>query len=119
MTTIARVVSGGGFANVDFGAGRRRFDINLIKTVDGNTLVRLNAAIPPGASPQYTITGTGYHTYELAFDPPTQTATLFIDGIPRLAGYAGHTDFVSNLGPWFGATGGTLNHNLIRFEIMP
>jgi hypothetical protein len=119
FTAVARIVAGSGFANVDFGAGRRRFDINLIKTAEGNTLVRLNAAIPPAGSQEYTISGTDYHTYVLASDPATQTTTLFIDGIPRLTGYGGHTDFVGDLGPWFGATGGTVNHQLIRFEIMP
>jgi hypothetical protein len=119
LTAVARVLNGNGFANVDFGNGRRRFDINLIKTGDGNTLVRLNNSVPPGPSPEYTVQGTDYHTYELVFDPTTQTATLFIDGVPRLTGYAGHTNFIGDFGPWFGATSGTVNHNLIRFEIMP
>jgi hypothetical protein len=119
LTATIRAVSGSGFANVAFGPGRKRFDINLVKTAGGDTLVRLNTSITPLAGLEYLIAGTAYHTYELVFDPSSQTATLLVDGVVRLTGYAGHSEFNSDYGPWFGAVGGTFSHHLTRFEIMP
>jgi len=31
--------------------------------------------------PSYTVSGSGYHLYELIFDPAAGSANLFIDGV--------------------------------------
>jgi hypothetical protein len=79
----------------------KRYDMYLGLDSSGDTVVVLpssvNASGPsqsvvaPG--PSYTLVGSGnsYHTYQLAYDPNTQSADLFVDGIQRIENYLGHT----------------------------
>ncbi len=53
--------------------------------LSGNTLVRLYAT---GAT--YTL-DPGYHDYRISWDPATQLASFFIDGVLRASDYAGST----------------------------
>lgn len=53
--------------------------------ISGNTLVRLYAT---GAT--YTL-DPGYHDYRISWDPTTQLASFFIDGVLRASDYAGST----------------------------
>jgi hypothetical protein len=120
LTGKVRAVSGSGFVNVAFGPGLKRFDMTISLDTNGDTVVKLSDTVLPHTGPQYTLVGSGssYHTFELVFDPLTQRARLLVDGVQRITGYAGTTDFNGDYGLWFGSSGQT-NHHLARFEIMP
>jgi len=117
----ANTVIGFGFLDT----GSRRYDLALGVNSSGNTvavLVTNHDTLGPGGSirgfgPSYTLNDAGYHTYELAFDPQTQSASLFIDGTRRISGYTGHTNYLADMGLAFGATsGGGMNFNLVWLE---
>ena len=88
--------------------------------------IRLRCWLPgdaygPGASVRafgtsYTLNDAGYHTYDLVFNPNTQSASLFIDGVERISGYTGYTyNLSADWGLVFGAlSGGGMNFNLVR-----
>ena len=61
--------------------------------VDGNTQYELtggaNFSTPAKSG---TLTGGGYHTYELQYDADSDTLDLLIDGTEVLSDYQGHTD---------------------------
>lgn len=63
----------------------------------------------------------GYHTYSLVYDPSSQLASLWIDGVERLSGYEGTTDFVSPTPHLvFGAiNGGQVNFSLVDLQAVP
>ena len=124
LTARMRVEGGLTTAAVDFGLGGRRFDMNLRRDVNGDTVVRLNTSVSPIQGVDFTLSGSGstHHTYELVFDPSTQTADLFVDGIERLSDYAGHLQFIENRGVMWGAhlfngSNGVGYHNLVRLQI--
>jgi hypothetical protein len=109
------------FANLD--TGTRRFDINLGLNPLGDTFVRLNTAVPglgvPIPGPTFTLTGSGstYHLFQLVYDPVSQSADLFVDGVERISDYLGHTDFVEDRGFYWGvALGAHGRFNLARLE---
>ncbi len=110
-----------GWALLD--TGSRRYDLVLGVNSSGNTVAVLvtyyDAAGPGGSTrgygPTYALNDAGYHTYDLVFNPQTQSASLFIDGVERLSGYTGHTNYLNDYGLIFGATsGGGMNFNLVR-----
>jgi len=79
-----------------------QFIISLGLDASGNTHVMLPTAYDnsgPGSSvimtsgSEFTLSGNGYHTYELKYDVSTQSATLFVDGIQELSGYQGDSDY--------------------------
>jgi hypothetical protein len=135
LTVIARAVQGLapaydsinhvviGSANVDTGV--KRFDLGLGLTSAGDTVAVLATSVDnggPGFSvrepgPSYTLSGNGWHTYQLIYDPTTQLADLFVDGVDRIQGYAGDTSFVGNTGLNWGAnSGGQGDFNLVEAE---
>jgi YVTN family beta-propeller protein len=75
----------------------RRFDIALASDGRGNTLVILPSVISAsGGAFSYTpfgspvlVQATDYHLYQLSYDPMTQTAALFVDGVKVVTGYPG------------------------------
>ena len=103
------------FGNVDFGTVR--FDINLLLSPSGNLTAVLNNF---GAGPAYSYAvpgpGSDWHLYQMIYDPVSATARLDVDGSTVLTGYTGHTQFVSDLGLWFGTTGAPGNFNLVEFS---
>jgi len=122
--TVNHVVIGGAHLYTD----TKRFDIAL--GVDGNedTVVVLpyeldfngpgNSVRAPG--PNFTLTGLGssYHTYQLVFNPSTQLADLYVDGIKRIQNYAGLTSWLYNRGLEFGAgCGGQTNFDYVDLTI--
>ena len=132
LTLRGRVLQGNapaydaGFNTVIGGAivdtGSKRYDLFLGINSSGNTVAVLITefdAFGPGGSirgfgPSYTLNDAGYHTYELIFNPQTQSASLFIDGAEGISGYTGHTQFLIGE-PRFGAiSGGGMNFNLVR-----
>jgi hypothetical protein len=108
MSLDARVIAGPTFdasgsglfsvAGSVTGLGGRRFDIDLGLDASGDTIVDLANAVSfnggtvfsstPFGSP-VTIPGNEYHLYQLSYNPITATATLFVDGVEKVSGYAG------------------------------
>ena len=135
LTMVARVVQGlapfydsvdpvviGG-SHIDNGV--RRFEVDLGLDSLGNTVAVLPDSVgnngpglsilAPGAN--YTITGNDWHTYQLVYNPTTMLADLYIDGVDRIAGYAGHTSFVADTGLNWGAfSGGQGDFNFVKAE---
>lgn len=108
------------------GDGSKRYQVFLGINSSGNTvavLVTYLDAAGPGSSirgfgPSYTLNDAGYHTYELVFNPQTQSASLFIDGIERISGYKGYTRYTVNDGVVFGAhSGGSMNFNFVQLAM--
>lgn len=67
-------------------AGKRDlYGLYFGNDLSGNTLVRLYAT---GAT--YTV-DPGYHDYSIRWDPSTQLASFFIDGVLKASDYAGST----------------------------
>ena len=101
-----------------------RYDLVLGINSSGNAvavLITSNDALGPGGSirgfgPSYTLNDAGYHTYELVFNPQTQSASLFVDGTERISGYTGHTtQFLFDRGLEFGVlSGGGMNFNFVQ-----
>ena len=96
-----------------------RFDLELGLDASGNTIAVLanNVIIngngtfsTPGAS--VTLPGNTYHLYQLAYNPNTMTADLFIDGVDRIQGYSGHSD-----NPFTGFYFGALNQGQGNFNL--
>lgn len=101
----------------------RRFDIELGLDVHGDTVVVLPTYIDSPAylravGPSYTLTGSGssYHDYQLVYNPSTQLADLFVDGVERIQGYGGLLPiYPEDYGLMFGGwSGGQANFNLVR-----
>ena len=118
ITARLRVETGDTFVDLDFLGFGNRFDIHLHRDTNGDTVVQLATTILPLTGPSFTLTGSGssYHLYELLFDPITHTANLAVDGVTRLTGYAGTTDFQSQAGliigsGFFNAANGVGYHN--------
>ena len=135
MTLLARVPSGpmnptgGNFYpsiddTADFGAGRR-FDLALGLNSNGDTVAMLPTAYMGGTNyftsgPSYTLTGSGssYHLFQLVYSATTQTADLYVDGVDRISGYAGQTQFFDSGAAQFGSdNGGQGNTNLFEVQV--
>ena len=92
---------------------------------DGDPILNLFTKHPPGGSAIEIILegeGSGYHLYELVFDPVEGNADLFIDGVERLTGYSG-APLAGDGRVIFGAGDssglGEGNFNLVRFQVAP
>lgn len=69
----------------------------------------------------YAVTGSGYHLYELIYDPANQNADLFIDGIERLSDQSPgeNPGSVFRFGDGDGSnTGAEIMYNRVEFEIL-
>ena len=125
LTARMRVESGLANVNADLGGFGRRFDIHLRRDANGDTVVRLTTSVTPFSGMDFTLAGSGssYHTYELVFDPVSQSADLFIDGVERLSDYIGHTQFQGATGSLlfgagaFGGQNGIGYHSLARLDL--
>lgn len=93
--------------------GGPRFDIDLAINSNGDTVVILPTTIgfgPGGGVTETgltdTLTGSGYHRYQLYYNPATRSANLYIDGYLALSGYTGETAFLGYSRLYWGTTGG-------------
>lgn len=127
LTCTCALEEGSASANIDFGPGLRRFDIELLREGD-KYYVALTKAISPELIWEQKIEFAGVrdidhpHTYELRFDHSAQTAALWIDGRQVASGYRGHTQFVEDRGLSFGAynyanSNGVGIFRNVRFEV--
>ena len=80
----------------------KRFDVDLSIDAAGDTVVVLPDSVAytgnelfvaPGRSLTLTGSGSSYHTYQLVYDPVTQLADLYVDGVVRLQDYPGLTTY--------------------------
>lgn len=108
LTCVCSVERGQASANIDFGKGLRRFDIELLREGD-KSFVALTKQISPELEWDQKIEFSGAgdvdhpHTYELRYDHLAQTASLWIDGRLTASGYRGHRQFLENRGLFFGS----------------
>jgi len=93
--------------------GGPRFDIDLAINSNGDTVVILPTSFgfAPGGSVTDTgltdtLTGSGYHTYQLYYNPATSSANLYIDGQLALQNYTGETSFLGYSRLYWGTSGG-------------
>ena len=134
LTTVARVDLGqspaNDFNNIDIAGaqvddGRRRWAIDLGIDNNGNTVLISPDSVDgygPGGSiraygTSYIVNGNAYHTYQLVYNPTTQTADTYVDGVDVIKGYQGDTSFVSNAGWGFsGLSGGIANYHSVQLS---
>lgn len=110
------------FAFANFDTGDRRFDVMLGINGQAETVVVLPTSyLVSGSTVQafgssFTLSGSdGYHTYQLAYDPITQLADLFVDNVECIQNYAGNTEYLSNWGLGWGTVfGGQGNFNSVQ-----
>ena len=91
------------------------FDMQFGSDASGNAIVGLVG----GSS--YTTSSSGYHLYELKYDPVAGSADLFVDGTERISDYGG-TGLPEPRIMWgstSSAARGDGNYNLVKFEIIP
>lgn len=90
---------------------------------DGDPIVQFvtDVSVHPPVGPTFALEGggPGYHTYECVYSPASGSASLYVDGIERLANYGGHPGS-GTLVSW--GAGGSLaqgwgNFRLAQFEI--
>jgi hypothetical protein len=87
LKTVMRADEGLAFVGVDFGPGKRRYDI-VHQIEDGRHLARLQTQLVPtflGFDAVLDRTDV-YHAFEMRFDPAMQVADLYIDGVKALTG---------------------------------
>ena len=105
--------------------GNLRWDIDLGINSKGDTVVNLPTTVGYGSQPgvvvdtgpTYTLSDSGYHTYQLYYSPATNSASLYIDGKLVLTGYTGETAFVGNWRLYWGAqNGGKGFFNTVKLE---
>jgi serine/threonine protein kinase len=126
LTAVMRLEQGSAFAIVDFAGYGRRFDIELFSEPDAEQTRLLTQILPTlhGLDLWMPRTPGAYHQYELRFDPGLESADLWVDGIKRLGGYRGLTQFQDDMGLFFGAgpyksDRGIASFQSVRFEVHP
>lgn len=115
-------VSGFGLAGTISGLYRdatRDWYLGFASTAAGDPIARL----PGGSTFTMTGGGSGYHLYELVFDPSAGSADFFIDGVERVSNVVGSvTSATHNVVTWGATTSpddGTGNYALVRFANSP
>lgn len=101
--------TGVGYIDLDVigASGRNRFDISFGN--DGTNGWAGLSVFTDASNPalKTTFSGNGYHLLDMRWDPVTQSASLWVDGVLTLSGYTGHTQFREGHGPIYGVTGNT------------
>jgi hypothetical protein len=143
LSLQARVVQGPASGSTDVfsvnatvaGFNGFRYDIDLGSDGSSNTVVVLPTQTAyaggqftgTGGVAPLVLTGTGYHLYQLSYNPSSGMATLYVDGIARENGYAGSSvssgATANNYGVAFGvannATGNFADVQLAIGQINP
>ncbi len=99
--------------------GRRYWALLFGSETNGDPVVRLPEQDRGG--PSVTVAGSGYHLYELRYDPQTDAATLFVDGAKRIGTFAGQEWPVAPSVRWGSGDSqgrGQGNYNLVQFEVL-
>jgi hypothetical protein len=128
LTTTLRVPSSN-FANlsvspsVTFNDGDKQWLMGF-EVFGGNTEVQLLTSFGANTTgPAYTESGTSsYNTFQLRYDPVSDTADLFVNGIERISNHPGRPLISTPALAWGGSYGpdiGRGNFNAVSFEIAP
>ena len=137
LSTKIRVIGGATYtpskpfvtAQSQIDLGSIRFDMAWSIDSNGDTVVVLpdsfgfESGLLIAYGQSYTLTGSGssYHLFELVYNPYTQSATLFIDGVVRLSGFGGSSQYLDDSGVRWGtgrADYGQANFSKIQFSIL-
>jgi tRNA A-37 threonylcarbamoyl transferase component Bud32 len=125
LTAVLKVEQGGGSVGADFSGVGRRYGINILRMGDHEVVRLITQLVPDMRGLDVELPrDDNYHTYELSYDPQLKTAELYVDGVRRLTGYRGHTQFQEDTGLLFsshvyGSDQGSATFRSVRFEINP
>jgi len=125
LTAVIRADEGGMNAGADFTGADARFNVNIYRDGNRESVQLLTQIVPERQGPEISQSPPGvYHRYELLYDPSLRSASLRIDGELKLTGYRGCRQFLEDRGLNFGgavfksdrASG---SFQSVRFEINP
>jgi hypothetical protein len=126
LTAVMRAEEGRATALVDFSGIGYRFDIVVERRGTDQRALLQTQVVPlfDGLYLPWERADDAYHTYELLYDPGLQTASLWVDGIRRLTGYRGHSQFQTDGDVLFGvavyeSARAVASFQTVRFEINP
>lgn len=100
--------------------GVRDWYVGIASQADGDPIIRLPNSTSSLAS-TYALEGggSGYHFYELVYDPIAATADLFVDGVERVSNILGNTTAAAQKRVMWGAMHspdtGQGNYSYVRF----
>lgn len=104
--------------------GSRDWYLGIASQADGDPIIRLPNSTSSLAS-TYALEGggSGYHLYELVYDPSAASADLFVDGVELVSNIVGNTTAAGQKRVMWGAMHspdtGRGNYNLVRFANSP
>lgn len=113
--------------SANFNADTINYGFAFGSQADGDPIVMLptsfDGLVPDGLAFALEGSGGGYHQYDLVFDPDSNTADLFVDGIERISDYGGYT-FVSGEEriSWGAQQSNSIGHgnfNSVVFSVVP
>ncbi len=100
----------------------RVFNLGLSLDGAGNTLFGFNSSGSDFTTISGSVEGTGYHLYEMVYDPNDETVSLFVDGEEKISGFAGRA-YPGLHRVLFGANSsagtGTGYYNMVEFIVVP
>jgi hypothetical protein len=100
----------------------RVFNLGLSLDGQGNTLFGFNTSGSDFTTVSGSVEGTGYHLYEMVFDPTDHTVSLFVDGDEKISGFGGRS-YSGLHRVLFGANSsagtGTGYYNMVEFIVVP
>jgi hypothetical protein len=105
-----------------FYTGTKLFHMSFGAEADGDPFVRLEQGIIGASELKYTLneTGGGYHRFSLIYDPDSDTASLWVDGVERITAYAGNPLFATPRIDWGGGQGVTHTHwSDVTLDVIP
>jgi hypothetical protein len=116
LTVTARSVESGSTGYVYLYTGSELFELIFLNTISGDLLTQVNGA---NNGPFVTLTGAGdiYHNYQLFYDPATDTADFWVDGIDEINGITGES--IGGYGGLGFDSKGEVNWSLASFEVVP
>jgi hypothetical protein len=104
--------------------GSRDWYLGIASQADGDPIIRLPNSTSSLAS-TYALEGggSGYHLYELVYDPSAASADLFVDGVELVSNIVGNTTAAGQKRVMWGAMHspdtGQGNYNFVRFANSP
>jgi hypothetical protein len=106
---------------VEFLDGSVEWQMRFGSEADGDPIVDVYSDAV-GDFVEYTLQGegSGYHLYELVFDPSTHTTDLFVDGVERMSDLTGRSHISIGWVYWGNRSTvdtGHANYEVVRFEL--
>jgi len=119
-------VGNAGSIMLEYANGVTDFRLALGSEADGDPIALLwdggtdGGGMATGASFTLQGGGSGYHLYEMIYDPVAASLDLFIDGIERISNYSGIQSSLFNRVAWGSGSSidtGQSNWNQVEFEV--